>query len=137
MTWWQRLLVWLGISEPGTRKEQVEDWIAAHGPEIADLAARQTARLAARRHYFQRLRGWLKPTDDNEDQTNPLAGLLPAWADLSIDVWEAPIEPRGARAKGYALNIYVTEADASEWVLRIDSAAGSLGWSRVGTPIAP
>lgn len=130
MTWWQRLLAWLSLSEPGARKEQVEDWIAAHGSEIADLANRQAVRFALRRHYFQRRRGWLKPTDDNEDQTNPLAGLLPVWADLSIDVWEAPAEPRGTSTKGYALNIYVTEADASEWVLRIDSVAGSLGWTR-------
>jgi len=133
-TWWQRLLAWLGISEPGNRKEQVEDWIEAHATQIADFGQRQNVRFALRNHYFQRRKGWLKPTDDGEDQVNSFAGLLPVWADLSVDVWEAPSTPRGTTKKGYALNIHVTEADASQWILHIDSVAGSLGWSHINTP---
>lgn len=136
MTWWQRLLAWLGVSEPGTRKEQVEDWIEAHATEIANFAQRQQTRYALRNHFFQRLKGWLKPTDDGEDQVNDFSGLLPVWADLSVDVWEAPIEPRGSSEKGYTLNIHVTEADTTAWVLRIDSKAGSLGWSRTDAVLA-
>ena len=134
MNWWQRLLAWLGISEPGNRKEQVEDWIEAHAAEIADFAQRQNVRFGRRNHYFQRRKGWLKPTDDVEDQVNSFAGRLPVWADISVDVWEAPSVPRGTSTKGYALNIHVTEADASRWILRIDSVAGSLGWTQVSTP---
>ena len=132
MTWWQRLLVWLGVSEPGTRKEIVEDWIAANGPKLDAFRDRQTVRRAARSHYFQRLRGWLKPTDDDQpDEVNDFLGQFPAWVDISIDVWEAPIEPRGSSEKGYILNIWVTEADTTQWVLRIDSRDGALGWSQV------
>lgn len=134
MSWWQRLLIWLGTSEPGGRKEQVEDWIEAHQAEIVDFAQRQDGRFSLRNHYFQRLKGWLKPTDDNEDQVNSFAGLLPVWADVGVDVYEEPIEPRGTSRKGYVLNIYVTEIDASKWVLRIDSRAGPLGWTDI-TPL--
>jgi hypothetical protein len=134
MTWWQRLLAWLGISEPGTRKEQVEDWIETHGPTLDAFRDRQVVRRAIRGNYFQRLRGWLKPTDDTDpDEVNDFAGILPVWADVSIDVWEAP--PRGSNNRGYTLNIWVTEADLTLWVLRIDTEAGSLGWSEIKATI--
>lgn len=129
MTYWQRLLAWLGLSEPGARKEQVEDWIAANGPKIAALTSRQNTRLAARRHFFQRLRGWAKPSDDSEDQPKDL-NSLPSWCDLSIDVYEAPAGARPNSKKGWRLNIHVTELDSSEWTLTIDSHDGSLGWRR-------
>lgn len=127
MTYWQRLLAWLGLSTPGGRKEQVETWISNNGPKISALTARQQARLAARRHFFQRLRGWAKPSDDAEDQVKDI-DTLPAWCDLSIDVYEAP-DGAGTK-KGWRLNIHVTDTDASEWTLTIDSHEGSLGWSK-------
>lgn len=129
MTYWQRLLAWLGISKPGTRKEQVEDWLAANGPKLQNFRDRQTSRLAARRHFFQRLRAWAKPGDDSEDQPNDFDGL-PAWVSLSCDVWEAPDGARPASKKGWTLNIHVTETDATEWTLRIDSDSGPLGWTK-------
>jgi hypothetical protein len=132
MSWWQRLLVWLGISEPQGRKEQVEDWIEANGPKLDALRDRQEARRALRNHYFQRLRGWLRPTDDNEDPSNDL-DTLPVWVELSIDVWEAPIT-RSTSEKGYTLNIWVTETDTTLWVLSIDTKAGSLGWQQIVQP---
>lgn len=134
MTYWQRLLAWLGISEPGTRKEQVEDWLAANGPKLQNFRDRQDSRRAARKHFFQRLRGWLRPNDADDDPVNDFD--LPVWCDLSVDVWEAPDGQRPNSKKGWVLNIHVTELDASEWTLRIDSEAGSLGWAeRVETPI--
>lgn len=126
MTYWQRLLAWLGISEPGTRKEQVEDWIAANGPKLQNFRDRQTSRRAGKRHFFQRLRAWAKPGDDSDEQPNDFDGI-PAWCDLSCDVWEAP-DGKPNTKKGWTLNIHVTELDATKWTLKIDSDAGSLGW---------
>ena len=132
LSWWQRLLVWLGISEPGTRKEQVEDWIEAHGAELDLFRDRQAVRKMLRNNYFQRLKGWLRPTDDQAlpDETNDFAGILPVWADVSVDVWEAPVG-RETTEKGYALTVYVTEQDATAWCLRLDSKDGALGWKQM------
>lgn len=127
MTYWQRLLAWLGISAPGGRKEQVETWIANNGPKISALTARQNARHAKKRHFFQRLRAWAKPSDDQDDRVKDLDNL-PAWCDLSIDVYEAPDGAKPNTKKGWRLNIHATETDASEWTLTIDSLEGSLGW---------
>lgn len=135
MTYWQRLLAWLGVSSPGGRKEQVENWIANNGPKMAALTARQQGRHDARRHFFQRLRGWAKPADDQEDQVKDLDNL-PAWCDLSIDVYEAP-DGRPNTKKGWRLNIHVTETDASEWTMTIDSHEGSLGWVEKKSVVTP
>lgn len=51
-----------------------------------------------------------------------------SWCDLSIDVYEAPDGAKPNTKKGWRLNIHVTETDASEWTLTIDSLEGSLGW---------
>jgi hypothetical protein len=128
MTYWQRLLAWLGVSEPGTRKEQVEDWLSANGPKLNAFKDRQTSRRAAKKHFFQRVRGWLGPTDDSDAQPNDFNGI-PVWCSLSCDVWESPDGARPNSKKGWTLNIHVTEADASEWTLRLDSEDGPLGWT--------
>jgi len=133
MTYWQRLLAWLGISEPGSRKEQVEDWIAANKPKMEALIGRQQARHAAKRHFFQRLRAWAKPSDDQDDQPKDLDNL-PLWCDLSIDVYEAPDGSRPNTRKGWRLNIHVTETNATEWTLTVDSTDGSLGWTQKTEP---
>lgn len=125
MTWWQRLLNWLGASSPGGRKEQIETWVTNHTDEFALFTAQQDERRAAKGHFFQRLRGWGKPADNDDNPEKKFSGL-PAWADISIDVWEAPSE--GGSEKGYTVNIWMTDIDTKEWVLRIDSKNGSLGW---------
>ena len=126
-TWWQRFLVWLGISEPGTRKEQVEDWITAHESDIVALRNR----LASQRGTFSKLAGetWYIRIDKAE---KIFGTTIPTWADVGVDVFEAPTShlPKHTRM-GYALNIYVTEFDTSQWVIRIDSVAGSLGWTEI------
>jgi hypothetical protein len=132
LSWWQRLLVWLGISEPGTRKEQAEDWIETHGPQLDAFRDRQIARFGRKNAFFQRLRGWLRPTDDqtDPDETNDFLSFLPVWAEVGVDVYEAPVARETTR-KGYILNVYVTELDATVWVLRLDSEEGSLGWKQL------
>ena len=127
MTYWQRLLAWLGVSAPGGRKEQVENWIANNGSKISALPGRQDARRAAKLHFFQRLRGWAKPGDDQDDQPKDLDNL-PVWCDLSVDVYEAPDGAKPNTKKGWRLNIHVTETDTSEWTFTIDSLEGALGW---------
>jgi hypothetical protein len=130
MTWWQKLLAWLGVSNPGPlpRRETVEDWIEANGPKIASFANRQNVRRSDKMRYFQRLRGWARPSDNDDDPINDLDSL-PAWVDLGVDVWEAPVD--GGTEHGYTLNIFVTDTDTKVWVLRIDSKEGSLGWTEV------
>lgn len=129
MSWWQRFVAWLTGSALGGRREQVEDWIENNGPKIQALVDRQRLRRISRGHFFQRLRGWAKPSDDSEDQPKDLDSL-PSWCDLSIDVYEAPDGARPNTKKGWRLNVHVTEADDSKWTLTIDSLDGSLGWAQ-------
>ncbi len=126
MTWWQRFLAWLKTSTPGGRREQVETWLANNGAKIATFTQRQHDRRAAKGHYFQRLRGWARPSDNDDDPVNDFAGAFPTWADVSVDVWEKP-----DKTKGWILRIWVTEADATKWVLSYDSADGLVGWTPV------
>lgn len=129
MTWWQRLLNWLASSQPGGRREQVEDWLANNQTRIQNFLDRQNARKIAKGHYFQRLKGWARPHDNDDDPENDFAGQLPVWADVSVDVWEAPVP--GGSEKGWRLYLWVTEANNTVWTLGYDSSAGFLGWEQV------
>lgn len=126
MTWWQRFLNWLGVSQPGGRREQVENWLASNQTRLQNFFAKQNDRKLAKGHFFQRLKGWARPTDNDDDPENDFAGQLPAWSDVSVDVWEAPVP--GGSQKGWTLRIFVTEADGKTWVISYDSSNGPLGW---------
>ncbi len=126
MTWWQRFLNWLGLSTPGGRREQVETWLSNNKTKIEAYATRQGLRYAAKGHYFQCLKGWVKPTDNDDEPQNDFAGAFPIWATLSVDVWEKP-----GKVKGWTLRIWVEEVDTTKWVLAYDSVAGLTGWTEV------
>lgn len=131
MGWWQRFLNWLRGSTPGGVREQVEDWFEANQGRLTALIARQNSRRGEKGHFAQVTRGWGRPTDSAELLENEL-GPLPAGAEVSIDVWEAPDTPRRKKTrKGWTLRVWVTEADGSRWVLGYDSEMGQLGWTEL------
>ena len=125
MTWWERFVLWLTNSTPGGRREAVETWLSNNKPKLTAYASRQSDRRTAKGHFFQRTKGWARPTDNDDDPSNDFAGAFPSWADITVDVRE---EPGGLKA--WTLRIWVTELDASVWVLSYDSEAGLIGWSR-------
>ncbi len=105
----------------------VSDIVIYNKAKIEAYAQRQGLRLAAKGHYFQRLRGWARPTDNDDEPVNDFVGAFPAWADVSVDVWEKP-----GGAKGWTLRIWVEEANLTQWVLAYDSAEGLKGWTQIG-----
>jgi hypothetical protein len=131
MNWWTRFTNWLQGSEPGGRKEQVEDWLEANQSVLLNFFQRQNARRNAYGHYFQRLKGWRRPSDNPDDPDNDFAGKLPAWCDVTVDVWDGP------KGKGWVLRIWVTEANDTVWTLSYDSDAGLLGWQEIKPAVFP
>ena len=119
MNWWNRLLTWLGISEPQGRKEQVEDWIVAHEADIVIL-----------RNWVANHRGALSGLAGEQwypriDRLEKFFGAnIPTWAGVEVNVYEAPTQhsPKHTRM-GYSLTFYVTEADGSVWTLTLEPGA--------------
>lgn len=112
MSWQQRFNTWLGLSEPGGRRAQLEDWIVARASTFSRIYSEQASQRDAR-GGFRQIRS----------QDRHLAAL-PVWAEFSVDVYEAPVsrEPRTTRF-GYTLSYRVTEADGSKWNLVVDPEA--------------
>jgi hypothetical protein len=108
--WYQAAVNWLGVSEPGGRKEQVED--ALTEGRLRDIIERQIEhRKAGRGRFAQILRGGGKPMD--RVRGFALGFSVPVWADFSMDEWVGPA------GKGFVLNLWVTETDNTEWVMRL------------------
>ena len=109
-TWYRNVRNWMGISEPGGRKNQLEDMLTE--ARLKKLIEDQlTHKSTGRGRFAQVLRGGGKPSD--RKRSFPLGFGLPAWADFSIDEWEGPA------GKGFILNFWVTETDGTEWILRV------------------
>lgn len=117
--WYQAVLSWFGTSEPGGRKETVEDQLTES--VLKDLLERMWAqRLSSGKARFpQVLRGGLKPSD--RDRLFNIGITVPSWGDISIDEWEGP------EGKGCSINFWVTETDLTEWVLRVKWFPGAEG----------
>ena len=131
MNWWNRFLIWLGISEPGTRKEQVEDWIEAHEADITGLRTR----LANQRGSFSSLAGDLWYTHIGSAE-RVFGTNIPIWVDVEVNVYEAPVthRPKSTRM-GYSIAFLVTELDNSRWRLEVEPGVDTFSWQDV-TPIA-
>ena len=110
MSWWSRFLTWLGISEPGRRKEQVEDWIEANAVLIQSIHDEQETTKDSRGGYRQLRR-----------QDRAVASL-PSFAEMRVDVYESPVPSERANKTttfGYTTTFDVTEADGSLWSLTL------------------
>ena len=126
-SWWQRFLVWLGISEPGIRKEQVEDWIVAHEANIVALRNR----LATQRGAFSTLAG--EPWYTHISKVERVFGTnIPTWAGVEVNVYEAPTQhsPKATRM-AYVVSFYVTELDATQWRLEVEPSVDTFAWQDV------
>lgn len=131
--WYLAAVAWLGVSEPGTRKEQVED--ALTEGRLKDIIERQIAIVQAGRGRFaQVLRGGVRPSDRTEDF--PLGFTIPLWADYEINEWHSP------QGKGFELAIFVTEADNTLWRMAFNWNEGGVDfsvdpWKLVEAPHVP
>jgi hypothetical protein len=107
--WWQRFLVWLGFSEPGLRREELEDWIDANAAIFAQIHADQATTRSPRGDHRQ-----IRKQDR-------FLSSMPAWAEFQIDVYEAPLNHHNKTTYfGYTFGCSVTELDGTKWILRID-----------------
>ena len=132
-TWYQSVLVWLGISEPENRKETVEDQLTEGVlKDILEAMWDYRELTSSKKRFPQVLIDGSKPSDRNVAFNHGLT--VPPWGKVSIDEWEGP------DGKGVSINFYVTELDASEWVLRLKWFPGesgtnyqveSMGWEEV------
>jgi hypothetical protein len=118
--WYLAIKTWLGVSEPGARKETVEDTLTEG--VLKDLIERlvdHRENQSRRKRFPQVLIDGSKPPDRERAFAHGLA--VPAWGKVSIDEWEGPA------GTGCSLNFWVTETDASEWVLRLKWKPGTAG----------
>jgi len=109
--WYQAALVWLGVSEPGDRKAQVEDALVEEKLRTLIEGLWDHRNTSGKGRFPQILRGGLKPSDRQRLFNHGIN--IPVWGDLSIDEWEGP------SGRGCTINFWVTETDATEWVLRL------------------
>lgn len=118
--WYLSVLAWMGVSEPGARKETVEDNLT-EGTLKTLLEAMWDYRelTSTRKRFPQVLLDGSKPSDRNVAFNHGLS--IPAWGKISID------ESEGPEGKGVSLNFWVTELDATEWVLRVKWFPGEAG----------
>jgi hypothetical protein len=108
--WYQAAIAWMGLSEPGGRKEILETSLTE--ARLKSIIERQVShKESGRGRFAQVLRGGGTPSDRTRGFT--LGFAPPAWADFSIDEWEGPA------GKGFILNFWVTETDSTEWVMRV------------------
>lgn len=91
---------------------------------------------SGRSRFPQLLRGGRKPGDRQRLFNHGLT--VPAWGDISIDEWEGP------DGKGVSLNFWVTETDATEWVIRLTwnpgpegSNLGPVEWTQIEEEVLP
>lgn len=117
--WYQQILVWMGVSEPGARKETVEDTLTES--VLKDIIERMVAHRdsSSLSRFPQVLKGGLKPSDRERLFLHGLT--VPAWGDISIDEYEGP------SGRGCFLNFWVTELDGTKWVLRLEWQPGVAG----------
>jgi hypothetical protein len=107
--WWHRFLVWLGISEPGLRREELEDWIEANPSTFGQIRADQATTRSPRGDHRQIRR---------QDRHLP---AMPVWSEFWIDVYEAPVDHATKTTRfGYTFGYTVTELDGSVWTLTDD-----------------
>jgi hypothetical protein len=121
--WWNRFLAWTGASEPGVRKELLEDWIEVN-----------EARLEEVRDWLDSDRGdesklandrWYKhvPKSDRKIPS------LPVWADVQINSYEAPTQHSPKATKmGWMFSFHVNDTDGSVWLLSVDPAGDRSAW---------
>ena len=118
--WWNNLMVWMGVSEPGGEFEVVEDLLTDE-TFMKELYSKQEEILAEEGRYGQVAPGKVHPGDRHRRVVDELN--LPGNVDWWIDEWEGP------EGKGWALRAKVAQGPNTK-ILTI-TREGSQGWQEV------
>ena len=120
-SWWNNLLVWLGLSEPGGQLEVVEDRLTDE-TFMKEFYNAQEDVLATEGRYGQVIYGKGHPSDRVTDFRKLIK--LPGNVDWWVDEWEGP------DGKGWAIRAKVVQGPNRQWVLTI-TKDGAQGWEKV------